>query len=120
MNYSALITALISVESGGRADAVGDNGKAFGILQIWDVVVKDVNTFYGTTYTHKDAFNPTKAKTICRCYLKYYATPARIGNMDPYEAAARIWNGGPNGHRKVATLGYWAKVKKALKLLSHT
>ena len=116
MNYSALISALISVESGGRADAVGDNGKAFGILQIWDVVVKDVNTFYGTSYTHKDAFNPTKAQQICRYYLRLYATKARIGDMDPYEAAARIWNGGPNGHRKAATLAYWARVKKALKL----
>ena len=116
MNYSALIDALISVESGGRADAVGDKGKALGVLQIWDVVVKDVNKSYGTTYVHKDAFNPVKARQICEQYLKIYVRKSRIGSMDSYEAAARIWNGGPNGHRKAATLGYWAKVHKALKL----
>lgn len=116
MNYSALISALTIVESGGRADAVGDNGKAYGILQIWDVVVQDVNKVFGTSYVHKDAFNPTKARQICRYYLSHYATPARTAGMDPYEAAARIWNGGPNGHRKAATIPYWAKVRKHLKL----
>jgi hypothetical protein len=116
MNYSALIDALIIVESGGRADAVGDNGKAFGILQIWSVVVQDVNKVFGTNFRHQDAFNPTKAKQICRRYLSIYAIKSRIGDMDPYEASARIWNGGPNGHRKNATLGYWAKVKRQLKL----
>lgn len=119
MNYPSLITALISVESGGRADAVGDNGKAFGILQIWDVVVQDVNQFYGTKYKHSDAFIPERAKKICRLYLTHWATPKRIGKMDPYEANARIWNGGPNGHLKKATLPYWAKVKAALNKSSH-
>jgi hypothetical protein len=30
------------------------------------------------------------------------------------EEAARIWNGGPTGHRKLATVTYWNKVKKHL------
>ena len=33
-NVDALINALVKVESNGRANAVGDQGKAFGILQI--------------------------------------------------------------------------------------
>ena len=31
----ALIGCLIEKESGGKVDAVGDEGKAFGILQFW-------------------------------------------------------------------------------------
>ena len=119
MNYSALIKALIAVESGGRADAVGDNGKALGILQIWDIVVRDVNQIYGTRYKWRDALDPLKARVICTQYLKHYGRPELIGKMDPYEANARIWNGGPNGHHKAATVPYWNKVKAHLTLSTH-
>lgn len=116
MNYPVLIDALVAVESGGRADAVGDNGKALGILQIWEIVVRDVNQIYGTKYKWRDALDPLKSKVICTQYLKHYGRPQLIGKMDPYEANARIWNGGPNGHHKASTVPYWNKVKKHLKL----
>jgi hypothetical protein len=112
MNYDKLIPALVRVESNGNAKAVGDNGKALGILQIWSVVVQDVNAVYGTKFAHKDAFEPKKAEQICRLYLSHYCSAKRLGRKPTYEDAARIWNGGPMGHRKSATLGYWAKVKK--------
>ena len=119
MNFSALINALIAVESGGRADAVGDNGKALGILQIWKIVTDDVNQIYGTRYKWRDALDPLKAKVICTQYLKHYARPELIGTMNPYEAAARIWNGGPNGHHKASTYAYWLRVKANLNLSTH-
>ena len=112
MNYEKLIPALVRVESNGNPKAVGDNGKAFGILQIWSVVVQDVNTAYGTKFTHRDAFDPKKAEQICRLYLSHYCTAKRLGRRPTYQDAARIWNGGPKGHLKSATLGYWAKVKQ--------
>ena len=37
------VDALIRVESNGRDNAIGDNGKAVGCLQIWTDVVDDVN-----------------------------------------------------------------------------
>ncbi len=37
-----LIEALVRVESNGKANAIGDNGKAFGILQIHDQLVMEV------------------------------------------------------------------------------
>ena len=68
----SLIDALIQVESNGNVEAVGDNGKAFGCLQIWNIVIQDVNRIYKTRYKHKDAFNKNKSKQICRLYLTHW------------------------------------------------
>ena len=114
LDLDRLIPALVQVESNGNPRAVGDNGKALGQLQIWSVVVLDVNRAKGTRYTHKDAFDPAKAEAICRAYLSIYATPRRLGRTPTMEDAARIWNGGPNGHRKSATEKYWQKVARVL------
>jgi len=114
LDLDRLIPALVQVESNGNPRAVGDNGKALGALQIWSVVVLDVNRAKGTRYTHKDAFDPAKAEAICRAYLSIYATPRRLGRTPTMEDAARIWNGGPNGWKKKATDSYWQKVARAL------
>lgn len=109
-----LIPALIKVESNGNPRAVGDNGKALGALQIWSVVVQDVNRAHGTRYTHRDALDPAKAEAICRLYLAIYCTPKRLGRQPTMEDAARIWNGGPTGWKKKATVSYWQKVARVL------
>jgi hypothetical protein len=113
LDLDRLIPALVQVESNGNPRAVGDNGKALGQLQIWSVVVVDVNRAKGTRYTHKDAFDPAKAEAICRAYLSIYATPRRLGRTPTMEDAARIWNGGPNGWKKKATDSYWQRVARA-------
>ena len=110
-----LIDALAVVESNNNPSAVGDGGKALGVLQVWSVVVVDVNARYGTRYTHKDAFDPAKARDICRKYLSIYATEKRLGRKPTMEDYARIWNGGPNGHTKSKTDKYWAKVQRVLR-----
>lgn len=110
-----LIAALTQVESNGKANAIGDSGRAKGILQVWQVVIVDVNRAYGTRYTHDDAFNPVAARDICRKYIDLYATSKRLGRAVTDEDRARIWNGGPSGWKKPSTLKYWAKVKAALR-----
>jgi hypothetical protein len=114
LDVDRLIPALEQVESGGDPKAIGDKGKAFGILQIWEVVILDVNRLHGTSYVHADAFDPVKARAICRAYLSIYCTERRLGRKPTMEDAARIWNGGPNGFKKAATIKYWQKVKAAL------
>lgn len=114
VDLDRLIPALIAVESNGRDSAVGDNGRAKGALQIWQVVVTDVNRAYGTRYTHDDAFVREHAVAICKMYLAIYCTPERLGRTPTLADAARIWNGGPSGHKKSATLAYWQKVQKHL------
>jgi soluble lytic murein transglycosylase-like protein len=115
MNIAILILALISVESGGNVNAVGDNGKAIGILQIHACVIADVNRVFKTDYRWpEDARDPAKSRTICELYIAHWGE-VRFGAGGPtYEQAARIWNGGPNGYRRNATLSYWMKVRKHL------
>lgn len=110
-----LLAALIAVESGGDARAIGDGGRALGVLQIHAGVVQDVNRIAGRTWTHADAHRPEIAKQMAEIYLRHYVTPARLGRAPTTQDYARVWNGGPNGHRKSATLPYWRKVRQHLK-----
>ena len=106
---SNLISALIIVESSGNDQAIGDQGRAIGCLQIHKAVVLDVNGFTGSHYRHQDMTNRAQARAVCEAYLKHY------GKGCSTEQLARRWNGGPAGDRKSATEAYWAKVKKHLK-----
>ena len=105
---AGLWEAVCTVESGGNALAIGDGGKAAGIAQIWAITVKDVNRIAGTRYTLNDRFNVEKSKAIFQLYTNYYGK----GRSDEYKA--RIWNGGPTGNKKRATIAYWNKIKKHL------
>jgi len=110
MNLNNLITALMIVESSGNDQAIGDNGRALGPLQIHRGVVLDVNRFTGSNYRHQDMTNRAAARAVCQAYLEHY------GRGKSLEEQARIWNGGPQGDKKkTATEGYWLKVQKHLK-----
>lgn len=107
---SNLISALIIVESSGNDLAIGDNGRAIGPLQIHRGVVQDVNRITGSNYRHQDMTNRVQARAVCEAYLKHY------GKGKTTEEQARIWNAGPQGHKKkTATQAYWNKVEKHLK-----
>ena len=106
---SNLISALIIVESSGNDMAIGDGGKAIGPLQIHKAVVLDVNRITGLSYRHKDMTNRVAARAVCQAYLEHY------GRGKSLEEQARIWNGGPSGHKKASTVSYWRRVKKAIK-----
>lgn len=114
MNWALILAALVAVESSGDPDAIGDNGLAFGCLQLHAAYVQDAAEFAGETWKHEDAFNPATAEQIARAYMARYATEKRLGRSPTYEDIARIHNGGPNGFKKAATDGYWLKVKKEL------
>ena len=107
-----LLNAIEQVESHANASAIGDQGRALGSMQIWQCVVTDANRIAHTSYSHVDAFDRAKARAIASIYLNYYGR--RIGHAPTDQDYARIWNGGPSGHKKTATLGYWAKIKKEL------
>ena len=104
----ALLAALLAVESGGNDLAIGDHGRALGALQIHAAVVVDVNRRHGTRYHHADMHDRAKAVRVCNLYLQTYAPGASP------EVQARVWNGGPRGASKAATLGYWARVRREM------
>lgn len=109
MNLNSLISALMIVESGNNDQAIGDQGRAIGCLQIHKSVVADVNKFTGSHYQWQQMTNRAQARAVCEAYLTHY------GKGCSTEQLARRWNGGPAGDRKSATEAYWAKVKKHLK-----
>ena len=107
---AVLLAAVMMTESGGR-NITGDGGRAVGPLQVHAGAVADVNRAFGTHYRHADMADREKAGAVFDRYLWLYATPKRIGRPVTDEDRARIWNGGPDGWRRKATAGYWAKVK---------
>lgn len=105
-----LLAALIAVESGGDCNAIGDNGRSIGCLQITEPCVRDVNRIYGTTFKWPDdCFNWYLSTRICDLYLSHYG-----GEKATDHKLARIWNAGPKGHRNPASRAYWRKVKQQL------
>jgi len=105
-----VLGAIRIVESGNDPSAVGDDGNAIGVYQIWEPYWKDSRL----PGSYRDCFDPHYADRVVRNYMKRYATEKRLGREVTQEDIARIHNGGPNGHKKKATLKYWAKVKKLL------
>ena len=103
-----LLDAIRQVESGGR-DLTGDGGKAIGPYQIhrryWQDAVR-LDPSLGGTYN--DCRREQYARRVVRVYLAHY------GKGKSNEDMARIHNGGPTGHRKRATVGYWTKIRRVL------
>jgi len=111
----ALILALIAVESSGDTNAIGDEGQAYGLLQMHSAYVQDAAEWANRDWTHEDAFDPHKALRIFMAYMDRYAkSQNRPSGMSQEEYCCRVHNGGPNGFMKESTIPYWKKVKKHL------
>ena len=109
-----VLTAIRTVESNNNPSAVGDNGNAIGVYQIWKSYWKDARQTSSIGGVYNDCFTPAYADRIVRAYMKRYATEKRLGREVTQEDIARIHNGGPNGYKKNATVKYWKKVQKVL------
>ena len=111
-----LTQAIIQVESGGNDNAIGDNGKALGCMQIWQCVWDDVKSKPELKgYTYQDVTNRKVAIMVFNAYMARYCTKKRLGREPTDEDRARCHNSGPNFFKKKhLTDGYWKKVKKVL------
>lgn len=69
--WSLLAQALIQIESEGVEDAVGDNGRAIGVLQLWPSVVEDVQ-IAGHSYTLNDRYDREKSIEIWYLWQEIY------------------------------------------------
>lgn len=106
----SLINAIHQVETGGRLGAIkGDNGRALGPLQIHRAYWIDS----GVEGKYEDCASLDYSIKVLRAYMRRYASAAIKAN--DLETIARIHNGGPRGYKKAATLGYWQKVRKAMR-----
>jgi hypothetical protein len=123
LSMTEFINALVQVESNGNSQAIGDNGKAYGILQIHDIMIQDYNRITGSNLKHDDAFHPDIAKRVARSILIHYSS--KWPNVNARDLAF-IWNAGPKGIRysrdpnygnqsvRNNLNNYWAKVQKQL------
>ena len=115
MSYLAiLLSAIITIESGGDPKARGDDDLAYGILQIHSAYAQDASEYAKQDWAHEDAFNPTIANKMFVAYMARYATEKRLGRNPTAEDIARIHNGGLYGYKRSATDPYWTKVKAEL------
>lgn len=105
--HPLLLSALIAVESGGNDRAVGRHGE-LGPLQIKSIMVRDVNRFARTHYAHQQVTNRAISIDIATRYFAHY------GQNLSDESLARIWQGGPSGHRKTSTRAYGKRVMRTL------
>jgi hypothetical protein len=101
-----LFAAIREIESHGNDYTVGDNGRSVGPYQCSLLAWLDGG---GVSWEYPGgAYNQKHTEAIMRGYWKRYGAVTD-------EQKARIWNGGPRGMRKKATLAYWRKVQEAMK-----
>lgn len=109
--YARLLPAIEQVESSGNPSAIGDGGKAVGLLQIHPVMVTDCNRIVGEQrWTMADRLDADKSRAMFRVYSGHYSRNASD------EVVARRWNAGPKGELKAASVGYWNKVRTAMEV----
>ena len=118
-NINEIRNVLKHVETNYNLDAVGDGGDSFGILQIQEGVILDVNRKYGTKYTHQDAFNEACAEEIFELYIQMWSKKLETKEQRPVteQDIVRIWNGGPRGYKRSSTLDYLEKYQEYKEIL---
>lgn len=112
--YDEIIEVLKYVETNNQPHLIGDGGDSYGVLQIQWPAIRDVNKYFGTHFTHEDAFNPQCAVRITRLYMQMGAELycKKYGKEAPEEALVRNHNGGIyRGYRIRATIPYWERYK---------
>jgi len=102
-----VLSKIIQIESEGNPVAVGDNGRAIGLLQIWPIMIDEVNRLLKEErYSLEDRWDSLKSIEIFHTYQD-------IVNPDwDEELAARRWNGGIRGENNPKTDVYWNKYSK--------
>ena len=95
------------IESNNNDSAVGDGGKAIGRYQIWESYYKDAKAFDKTiNFPYSALTNKANSDKVVKAYLNRYGKNKSLIEM------ARIHNGGPNGHKKSATLNYATRFQR--------
>lgn len=105
--HPLLLSALIQIESSGNDHARGRHGE-LGALQIKPIMVRDVNRIMGTSYAHQQVTNRATSIFIANAYLSHY------GRNLSDESLARLWQGGPKGHKLSSTRAYAKRVMREL------
>ena len=117
------LDAIRQVETGGCENegrgAKGDKGKSLGPYQIWNIYWQDA-AVPGREY--REVLHDKKlSELVVERYMQRYARESLrrlqrgTGTLKDVEVVARIHNGGPKGHQRKSTLGYWIKARKEVR-----
>ena len=110
-----LLYALKMAESGGKSHAIGDSGKAVGILQLHKVYVDDANRIVGyKKYSYNDRYDVRKSEEMTRIVLTHYGKhyERKTGKRCTVEVLARIHNRGFSQWNDKLGERYWNRVKQ--------
>ena len=97
------LVSIMWVESRINSSAYNKAEEALGCLQIRPCVVYDLQRL-GYKFTLKDRQWSHCSVAMFWAYTDYYAPNGTMKDR------CRVWNGGPDGCRKPATLDYWNRV----------
>jgi hypothetical protein len=111
---SDFINAIGHIETLNTDSLIGDSGRAYGRYQMHAVCVKGSGLKDLLNYQHKDMFDSVKSDHVfwaamgvhCYTYAQKHGKYPNLGEL------ARMWNGGPNGHKKQSTLNYLKKFEQ--------
>ena len=104
-DFAQFTRAVHLVETSGRTGPIlGDGGRALGPLQIHRGCWQDSRV----AGRYEDVADLAVATAVLRAYLTRYA-PRALAAED-WSTCARVWNGGPRGASKAATVGYAMRV----------
>jgi hypothetical protein len=111
---SDFINAIGEIETLNTDSLIGDSGKAYGRYQMHAVCVKGSGLEDLLNYQHKDMFDSVKAERVfwAAMGVHCYTYAQKYGKYPNYRELARMWNGGPNGHKKQSTLNYLKKFEQ--------
>lgn len=115
MLITEILPAIQQVESSGRQELIGDNGLAFGPLQVRHEPCEDLAQFFGVVVKPQDCNgNYALSEYVVRLYLGYWGVQYEMqtGRPATAEVLCRTWNGGPDQGPRNRTDIYWAKCMK--------
>jgi hypothetical protein len=109
------IQILTTLESNGRVDAVGDNGKAIGALQIHPIMVRECNRITGKhIFNYQDRRNQSKSELMAAVFLRYQIKRfrAKYKRCPTMQEVCCCWNSG--NIMKKQPHQYLSRVRKLL------
>ena len=81
---------------------IGDNGDAYGLYQIHEIMVMDYNRITGDNAVHSDVFDPEFSKRLAYAVLLHYTKQIQAQGITPtVDHLLFIWNGGGGAWRRV-------------------
>ncbi len=94
---SKIIDKLEVIESNGNSQAIGDNGKALGCLQIWSIMVAECNRILKRNeFSDKDRLSRSKSRQMATVFLSHQRTRyfKKYGKYPTSAELASAWNTG--------------------------